>query len=318
MSNETQTILSRIEQSPIITIWGHGLPDGDCYGCQIGLREILRESFPGKKVYAVGSGIPTLFRRLSPMDEVSDDVIRESLAILVDVSCLRRVEDQRVRLAKSFCKFDHHMPNPDEPFDDLQIVDCKRVSCGEIIAEWAFENQLKINKLAAESLYMGIATDSGRFEYFGTKAETFRTVAKLFESGVDPDTLLSLVFAEDPKIVHFRSYIIDHSEIEGRVAYCRLTPEDYLPRGLTYEEASSLVGVLGSFRTDFYVLFCADLDGEVRVELRSRTPYAVQPTAVKFGGGGHLYAAGCSISESDKSGYDNIIKALNEIELSED
>ena len=318
MTDNERAIYNRIQESPIITIWGHGLPDGDCYGCQIGLREILRANFPDKKVYAIGSGLPTLFKRLSPMDEVSDEEVKESLAILVDVSCLRRVEDQRVWTAKTFLKFDHHMANVEEPFDDLQIVDSKRVSCSEIIAEWAFSNDFIVPRLAAEALFTGIATDSGRFDFFGTTTKTFALVTKLFECGVVPDTLSSIVFADDPRIVCFRAYIIEHSKIEGRVAYCFITPEDYLPRGLTYEQASELVGVLASFRTDFYVLFCADLEGEIRVELRSHAPYAVQPTAMKFGGGGHLYAAGCSLHKYEKNGYHDIINALNELEASED
>ena len=318
MFEQELAIYKRIQESPIITIWGHGLPDGDCYGCQIGLREILRANFPEKKVYAIGSGLPILFKRLAPMDEVSEDVIKESLAILVDVSCLRRVEDQRVLLAKSFLKFDHHMPNREEPFEDLQIVDAKRVSCAEIIAEWAFSRKLTINRLAAEALYTGIATDSGRFGFFGTTVKTFQIATKLFECGVVPDTLSSIVFAEDPKIVRFRSFLIEQSKIEGRVAYCILNPEDYLPRGLSFEEASSLVSVLASFRTDYYVLFCADSQDEVRVELRSHAPYAVQPVAMRFGGGGHLYAAGCSIRRYENEAYDAIIKALNENEPSEE
>ncbi len=318
MFQDESAILTRIKESPVITIWGHGLPDEDCYGCQIGLREILRANFPDKKVYAVGTGVPRLFKRLAPTDVVSDEEVRESFAILVDVSCLRRVEDPRVFTAKSFAKFDHHMPNPEEYFDDLMIVEPKRVSCGELIAEFAFRNHLKVPKLAAEALYSGICTDSGRFEFYGTNADTFRVVAKLFDCGVVPDTLLSIVFQEEAKVVHFRSYILEHSKVEGKVAYCRLTKEDYLPFGLTFEEASGLATVLGALKTEFYVLFTADLEGEVRVEMRSHAPYAVQPTAMEFGGGGHLYAAGCSIHKGDENGYDSIIRALNAIEPSED
>ena len=47
MFEQELAIYKRIQESPIITIWGHGLPDGDCYGCQIGLREILRAKAGG-------------------------------------------------------------------------------------------------------------------------------------------------------------------------------------------------------------------------------------------------------------------------------
>ncbi len=111
MENE-ELFNKKIRDAKIITIWGHVMPDPDCYGCQIGLRDILRLNFPDKKVYAIGSGIPVLFDRLKGMDnDVSDEEIASSLGILVDVSCIRRVEDQRVCKVKDLLKFDNHMFN---------------------------------------------------------------------------------------------------------------------------------------------------------------------------------------------------------------
>ena len=94
-----------------IIITGHVEPDPDCYGCQIGLRNLLRTRFPGKKILAIGSGVPALFPLISPMDEAADEDFNGALCILVDVSCLRRCEDPRVVNCASFLKFDHHDPN---------------------------------------------------------------------------------------------------------------------------------------------------------------------------------------------------------------
>ena len=69
MENE-ELFNKKIRDAKIITIWGHVMPDPDCYGCQIGLRDILRLNFPDKKVYAIGSGIPVLFDRLKGMDNI--------------------------------------------------------------------------------------------------------------------------------------------------------------------------------------------------------------------------------------------------------
>ena len=146
MENE-ELFNKKIRDAKIITIWGHVMPDPDCYGCQIGLRDILRLNFPDKKVYAIGSGIPVLFDRLKGMDnDVSDEEIASSLGILVDVSCIRRVEDQRVCKVKDLLKFDHHMFNEGEEFPYPSIVDPERVSAAEIIAEWAERNSLIINQ----------------------------------------------------------------------------------------------------------------------------------------------------------------------------
>ena len=54
-------IVSLIERYDSVCIFGHIHPDGDCYGSQIGLRELLKTRYPEKKVYAVGSGLPDFF-----------------------------------------------------------------------------------------------------------------------------------------------------------------------------------------------------------------------------------------------------------------
>ena len=100
-----------IEANDSIVIFGHIFPDGDCYGSQIGLRELLRLNYPNKKVYAVGSGLRRFFGLMGEMDKVSDDVIKNSLAILVDGNDCSRMEDARVSTAKEFIKIDHHIEN---------------------------------------------------------------------------------------------------------------------------------------------------------------------------------------------------------------
>ena len=100
-----------IEANDSIVIFGHIFPDGDCYGSQVGLRDLLRLNYPNKKVYAVGSGLHRFFKLIGEMDEVSDEIIKNSLAILVDGNDCSRMEDQRVVIAKEFIKIDHHIEN---------------------------------------------------------------------------------------------------------------------------------------------------------------------------------------------------------------
>ena len=104
-----EKISNLIEQYDSVVIFGHHHPDGDCYGSQIGLRELLKKHYPNKKVYAVGSGLPDMFSLIGEMDNFSEEVIKESLAIIVDANDVSRMEDMRITKAKAFCKIDHHM-----------------------------------------------------------------------------------------------------------------------------------------------------------------------------------------------------------------
>ena len=90
-----EAIISKIEQYDSIVIFGHLNPDGDCYGSQIALRNILRTRYPEKQIYCVGSGLKKFFDIIGKMDVVSDEIIVQSLAIVLDSNDINRLEDQR-------------------------------------------------------------------------------------------------------------------------------------------------------------------------------------------------------------------------------
>ena len=299
-----ESILKTIKESDVITIWGHALPDGDCYGCQIGLRDIIKANFPEKRVYAVGTGMSNLYERIGKMDEVDEKVIAASLAILVDVSCLRRVEDQRVNKAKRFAKFDHHTPNKEGesfPYPDF-FVDHQRISCAEIVETFAFEMGLKIPKSAAEALYLGILTDSGGFRFYGTDEHTIASVKRLMKLGVEPISIRKIVYYEDERTKAFRLYLCQNVKRHKNVSYVYLTQEDYLSRSMSYEEAGSMVNAIeGITNPDIYCLFTEDGKGEIRGELRSDKGFPLVETAKRFHGGGHLFAAGTSTYSYEES-----------------
>ena len=88
-------IWEKIKEYDVITIFGHVIPDGDCYGSQMGLKNAILDNFEGKKVYALGSGWPKFFSLMGEMDIVDDETIASSLAICLDCANEERIEDQR-------------------------------------------------------------------------------------------------------------------------------------------------------------------------------------------------------------------------------
>ena len=49
-----ENILKLIEKYPRIIIHRHKNPDGDALGSQIGLKHIIKDTYPDKEVFAVG------------------------------------------------------------------------------------------------------------------------------------------------------------------------------------------------------------------------------------------------------------------------
>ncbi len=293
----SKQIYQKILDADVITIYGHEHPDGDCYGCQIGLRELLKSNFPKKKVYAVGSGWKEFHPYLGDMDQIDDKEIASSLAILVDVSCLRRVEDHRVYLAKEAIKFDHHCINEhSEWFDGLYIVDEHCIAAAELIIDFILERGWKWNEKSANAFYLGLMTDSGNFRYQGTTKHTLELANKMVEFGAKPEFLEKIAYWEDDQTKEFKAYLRSKIKVEGNVAYASFSYADCQDRNYSIEKASSLVNTIGeTLDTPIYALFAEQENGEIRVELRSNHGYPVQPTAKKYGGGGHRYAAGLSL-----------------------
>lgn len=287
-----------IQENDVITIFGHAMPDGDCYGSQLGLRELIRDNFPGKKVYMVGSGLPAFFERLAPMDIVDEETIASSLAILVDVSCLRRVEDPRVYKAKTFLKFDHHQLNQElEPFDWEAVVDSNRIAACEILAEFALAYKMKISTLTAEALYLGMCTDSGKFVYQGTTARTLEIRDLLKKKGIHVRSLMKIAYYESPERLRLKEKIRRGARYEGAVRYYFVSAKTMEKYGVSAQEALHLVNSLASNceENHSYALFVEFPGGVVNVELRSNKGYPVHGVAKAFGGGGHRFASGCTI-----------------------
>ena len=128
-----QKIWDKIKGADVITIFGHVIPDGDCYGSELGLKNAILDSFPNKKVYALGSGLPKFFSLCGEMDDVDDEVIKSSLAIIVDTANLSRIEDQRYALAKDMVKIDHHLLQ--DHFGEPEVILNDKISCTQIIGD---------------------------------------------------------------------------------------------------------------------------------------------------------------------------------------
>src|SRR5690625_1172263 len=125
-------IIETIKAYETIIIHRHVRPDADALGSQVGLQQMIKHSFPRKKVYVVGEEDPALYF-LTRMDEVEDKVFNGALIIICDTANTGRISDSRYKLGKKVIKIDHH-PNND-PYGDLRWIDTDASSTSEMIYE---------------------------------------------------------------------------------------------------------------------------------------------------------------------------------------
>lgn len=302
-------IINKIKEYNTIIIHGHCRPDGDCYGSQFGLKELILANFKNKNVYVVGE-VTKYVSFLGDMDEVSDEVYKDALCIAVDTGNADRISDQRYFTGKETIKIDHHIAI--EPYAKYNYVDEDSPACAQIIADFAFDNNLVVSLESAFALYTGIVTDTGRYRH-GVKPKTFETSAKLLNCGVDPKKLDNLLSVESLDSLKLKGHVLSNfvTSEEG-VVYAKIPLTLIEELGVSQEEASNQVGVIGTIEScPIFCLFIENKDG-IRGRLRSRGP-AIDAVANKFNGGGHKQACGITLESFD--GIEDVIKELNVVAL---
>ncbi|MGI6735544.1 MAG: DHH family phosphoesterase [Bacilli bacterium] len=299
-----------IERHDTITIFSHVYPDGDAIGSIIGLRELIKTSYKHKKVFGLGTNVQPFVSLFGALDIVSDEVIKDSGAIIVDVANGARVEDQRYKLAKASFKLDHHIFA--EKFTDEELVLTTRIATAEIIGEFMMKERLRTNTLGATALALGIITDSGRFKYDLTSGNTFKVMARLTNIGADLKMINEILSKRSAEGFKKQGHFLSNYELYENVIYIVIPNDKLKELGILPSEGTDYVNIYSNL--DDYPLwatFLIEEDGRVFVELRSKI-YNVQKVATLFGGGGHLKASGCRLE--NKAQIADVLTALTKAE----
>lgn len=285
-----------IEAAGTVIIHRHKNPDGDALGSQVGLKHLIRENYPDKRVLCVGDAAGRYaFMEDSTMDEVADEDYREALAIVLDTSAKALISDERYLIAPHTARIDHHIFC--ETIADVEVTDTSYESCCGLIAAMAKECGWRLTPTAAKSLYTGMITDSGRFRYDSTTSQTFRMAAFLMETNFSTTDIYRNLYADDFAFIRLRAQFVLRIQLSEnkRVAYIYTTREEAESYPFdTFTISRGMVNVMGEIRgVDVWVNFTETPDG-VLAELRSGA-YNINRIATKYGGGGHLKASGATL-----------------------
>lgn len=297
-----ETIFERIKNAESIMLFRHIRVDGDCMGATKGLKEIIRQTWPEKQVYLIDNERSEYLAFLGSDDEeVPDEVYAQSLAIVIDVGNHERISNQKYQLCREVIKIDHHIER--DPYGDVNWVEENRSSACEMIAAFyeRFREQLIISKRAAECIYTGMVTDSGRFMYEGVSGETMRLAGLMLEQGIDTETLYSHLYLRSFDELKFKAQIYENMQLTpGGVAWIHVTKDIQQKYGLTFETACASISSLSDIKGVLcWLAFIDTEDGEIRVRLRSRFA-AINMIAEKYHGGGHACASGATVYSTEE------------------
>lgn len=291
-----------IDQAGKIVILGHVNPDGDCVGSCLAVYNYIKEWDSSKTVTVRLERLPSKFSYLSGFDAIETEAGEETydLCICLDSSDEERLGDFKScfdRSAKTIC-IDHHITN--RGYAQENVIDGHASSACEVV--YGQLDESRISKHVAECIYTGIIHDTGVFKYSNTSRKTMEIAGRMMEKGIDFGTIIDGSFYK-------KTYM--QSQILGRA----------LLESITFLDGRCIFSVVRKKDMDFYGVDKSDLDGIVdqlrvidgiecaiflyetgihqfKVSLRSNSIVDVSRIAAYFGGGGHVRAAGCTMSGS--------------------
>lgn len=312
-------IINKIKENDSIVIVRHIRPDGDCIGTSLGLREILRASFPEKKIYSVGKTKANYLSFVGNEDDpIGEDVYKESLIIVVDTATSDRIDDDFYKFGKEIIKIDHHLAVEDYGNINYVREDFPAASCIIVDLYDTFKDELVLPKSAALALYAGITTDTGRFRYRGVGSRVFELCSILMKYDLDLEKLYANLYLKSADLLKLQGLVYKNFKTtENGVSYIHITQKMMKKNGLNYEEASSLVNCLDSIKGNLiWMIFIDQADKTIRVRIRSRFVEVVE-IGRAFRGGGHPNACGATVYNKKEikelvNMADNLLKEYKE------
>lgn len=292
-----ETVLNTIKAYDHIIISRHKRPDGDAIGSTLGLKRVLKSSFPQKDVRVINEDTSDYMAFLGAEDEqIEDAEYKDALVIVLDTGSADRISNRKYGLGKELLVIDHHLELA--PYGDINWVEPERSSLCEMIAAlcFAYSDTLSVDSQAATCIYTGMVTDSGRFRYEGVTGDTLRLAAFLLDKGIDTETLYAHLYLDEYKEMKFHAYVLNRMKVtEHGVAYMHITERAKQQFGLSSEQACNAISYLGSLKDSLiWLAFIDNEDGTVRVRLRSRF-VTVNELGEKYNGGGHACASGATL-----------------------
>ena len=304
-------IFKLIKSYDEIVIARHIGPDPDAIASQIALRESIKLTFPNKRVYAIGAGV-SKFKYLGSLDKIDYNSITNALLIVLDVPNFIRVDGIEGLTYGDIVKIDHH------PKEDIEgtadFTSSEYSSTAEMVAELLFNTKLLMDKNIAESLFLGIVSDSERFLFKNTQVHTFEIITKLIKDyNLDFTSLYDYLYEKSFNECKFEAYIVNNLTItDNKFGYIVIDNNAFEEYGVDHSTPSVIINNFNFIKElNAWCFVTYDERNEIyKVNIRSRGP-VINEVASKYNGGGHKYASGARISK--KSDVDKIIADLDKV-----
>ena len=312
-------ITEEVRNAGSIAVSGHIRPDGDCVGSVMGLYLYLKKELPEAEVDVYLEKPAEIFDCISHIEDIKSEFNNVDTGKIYDVFIVLDCADDRLgevralyEKARKKINIDHHISNPG--CGDVRIVEPERSSTAELLYD--LMDPAALDEEIARALYIGIIHDTGVLRYSNTAPHTLQVVSELIKFGFDFSKIIDDTFYE-------KTYV--QTQIMGRAIleiFC-------------FIHDKCIVSMVSRRMMDFYQVTPQDLDGivnqllavkgvecaifmyeirtlEYKISMRSKGRVDVAGVAMRFGGGGHVRAAGCTMNGTYHDNINNLAIGIAE------
>ena len=330
-SDTRRSVIAHIRRSRRPLLVSHSNPDPDSLGSVLGLAAVFK---------VLGAAPVVAVHKPETVDDVLGKIPGLSQIVPLNKNLLERPPDGRcfdavfaldtatpellgvddatreaLLAVRPVINIDHHVPR-DESYYTLSIVNIDAPSTTYMI--WKYFEYLNLNTVPLEDniaipLYTGLLNDTGSFRYSAVDSDTHNMASHLLTSNVTPNEIFQHVY-ENRTIgkINLLSKMIENLKFSenGKVGYAIIDKKIFNDSGASIEDTDGLADFIRSIKGVEVSFSITSLDS-TKISFRSRGEYTVNDIAQIFGGGGHYFAAGAEISESE---IDQVVdKILSEL-----
>lgn len=297
------SVWSAFENGRSFLITSHIHLDGDAVASELVVAKVLC-SLNKKSLIVNEHSVPHFLRFLpgtSRIRRYGRDLKHDfDTAIVLDIGTWRRIGkvENLIGEGHTVLNIDHHRSN--DGFGDIRLIDKTASSTGEILYRLLKANKFCIDEETAFLLYTAIFTDTGRFTYDNTTAETLRIAADLLDVGIDAQKIANEVYRSlTPTQLALLSRASSRLTLSngGKIAYITLYWRDFEELNGTPDDTQEFAEIPRSVAGVVVGLYIREMeDGRVKVSMRSNGDVDLNAFAMRYGGGGHKSAAGVTFT----------------------
>ncbi len=309
--------LDSLRAARTVAIVSHRDPDPDTIGSAIALGLALETM--GKRVTLhCADAVPDGARFLVGADRFTTQAPTEDvdLVVTVDFGSVERAKFALPTKPRTL-NIDHHPSN--DRFATVNLVDVTSAATAELVSRVIDGLGVAWTKDMATAALGGSMTDTGSFQFPSTDARALERAARLREAGADLQAITYNIF-RNKRFEALRLWGLAFSRMRreqgGRLVWTEVGPADFREAQARDEDITGLVEQVARSNGMRVALFFNEQDGTVKVSCRtSAWEPAVDAAALmgRWGGGGHVRAAGALVKGRLEDVREPILAAAREL-----